>query len=195
MQRFVHTKNLQIWYQKCFIWVFLKLKFEKTIVMFEISLQFFKIQIFMQNKRNFKCGTKNTLFGYFGAVTSTLEFVKNVFWVITVNFGIGSAFSKVPGPGPGPLCKVCSLYCLLEIMNKVRNKTNVQFYKSVKEFLEITQISYSKIYLQLLFIKLKKNYFLFFNFLFFLFSLDSICFCGACGIWLYLSWFINDEGQ
>ena len=79
MQRFVQTKNLQIWYQKCFIWVFLKLKFEKTIVMFEISLQFFKIQIFMQNKRNFKYGTNNTLFGLFGAVTSTLEFVKNVF--------------------------------------------------------------------------------------------------------------------
>ena len=42
---------------------------------------------------------------------STLEFIKNH----TMNFGIGSAFSKGPGstfsegpgPGPGPLYKVC----------------------------------------------------------------------------------------
>ena len=33
----------------------------------------------MQNEINFKYGTKNTLFGYFGAVISTLEFVKNTF--------------------------------------------------------------------------------------------------------------------
>ena len=58
----------------------LKLKFEKTIVIFEISiLQFLKIQIYMQNEINFKYGTKNALFGYFGAVISTLEFVKNKF--------------------------------------------------------------------------------------------------------------------
>ena len=46
---------------------------------------------------------------------STLESVKNEFLTYTVNFGIGStfckvlgsAFSQVPGPGPGPLYKVC----------------------------------------------------------------------------------------
>ena len=46
---------------------------------------------------------------------STLEFVKNESLTQTVDFGIGSAFSKGPGsafsgdsgPGPGPLYKVC----------------------------------------------------------------------------------------
>ena len=58
----------------------LKLKFEKSIVIFEMSiLQFLKIQIYMENEINFKYGTKNALFGYFGAVISTLEFVKNKF--------------------------------------------------------------------------------------------------------------------
>ena len=74
------------------------------------------------SKHKYSCKTKETsnmgpkilYLGILGAVTSTLKFVKNVFWVITVNFGIGSAFSKVPSPGPSPLCKVCSLYCLLE---------------------------------------------------------------------------------
>ena len=36
----------------------------------------------MQNEINFKYGTKNALFGYFGAVISTLEFVKNKFQAI-----------------------------------------------------------------------------------------------------------------
>ena len=39
--------------------------------------------------------------------TSTLKFVWNESLNRTVNFGIGSAFSKEPGAGPGPLCKVC----------------------------------------------------------------------------------------
>ena len=48
---------------------------------------------------------------------STLKFIKNEFLTHTMNFGIGSAFSKCPGstfsegpgpgPGPGPLYKVC----------------------------------------------------------------------------------------
>ena len=46
---------------------------------------------------------------------STLKFVINESLTHTVNFGIGSAFSKGPGsafsegpgPGPGPLYKVC----------------------------------------------------------------------------------------
>ena len=46
---------------------------------------------------------------------NTLQFVKNESLTHTVNFGIGSAFSKGPGsafsedsgPGPGPLYKVC----------------------------------------------------------------------------------------
>ena len=49
---------------------------------------------------------------------STLEFVKNESLTYTVNFGIGSAFSKGSGsafsegpvPGPGPLYKVCRFY-------------------------------------------------------------------------------------
>ena len=46
---------------------------------------------------------------------STLEFVKHEHLIHTINFGIGSTFSKVPGSafsegpglGPGPLYKVC----------------------------------------------------------------------------------------
>ena len=47
---------------------------------------------------------------------SALEFVKNESLTYTVNFGIGSAFSKgsrsafSEGPGPGPLYKVCRFY-------------------------------------------------------------------------------------
>ena len=49
---------------------------------------------------------------------STLEFVKNESLIYTVNFGIGSGFSKDsgsafsegPSPGPGPLYKVCRFY-------------------------------------------------------------------------------------
>ena len=48
---------------------------------------------------------------------STLEFVKYESLTHTVNFAIGSAFFKVPGPafcegpglGPGRLYKVCSI--------------------------------------------------------------------------------------
>ena len=44
---------------------------------------------------------------------STLEFVKYESLTHTMNFGIGSAFSKGPGSafseGPGPLYKVCRL--------------------------------------------------------------------------------------
>ena len=68
-------------------------------------------------------GTKNDLFGISGLdfcynivifEINTLEFVKVEFLTHRVNFCIGSAFSKgpvftfseIPGPGPGPLCKV-----------------------------------------------------------------------------------------
>ena len=71
-----------------------------------------------------KFGTKNALFGYFWArilkncchiEISTLTFVKDESLTHTINFGIGSTFSKCLGssfseglgPGPGPLCKVC----------------------------------------------------------------------------------------
>ena len=37
----------------------------------------------------------------------TLESVKNKFLKERVNFGLGSAFSKGPGLGPGSLYKVC----------------------------------------------------------------------------------------
>ena len=65
-----------------------------------------------------------SLFGYFWTVIWTnycifeigsLEFIKNEFSTDTVNFDIGTAFSKGPGslfsedpgPGPGPFYKVC----------------------------------------------------------------------------------------
>ena len=72
-----------------------------------------------------KFGTKNALFGYFCTriskklivifEISTLKFVIIESLTHTVNYGIGSAFSKGPGSafsesrgsGPGPLYKVC----------------------------------------------------------------------------------------
>ena len=68
-------------------------------------------------------GTKNVLFGISGLdfcynivifEINTFEFVKVEFLTHRVNSCIGSAFSKgpvftfseIPGPGPGPLCKV-----------------------------------------------------------------------------------------
>ena len=49
---------------------------------------------------------------------TTFKFVKNEFLTHTLNFGIGSAFSKGPGsafaecsgPGPSPLYKVCPYF-------------------------------------------------------------------------------------
>ena len=41
------------------------------------------------------------------AIISTLDFFKNESLTHTVNFCIGSAFSKGPGLGPRPLYKVC----------------------------------------------------------------------------------------
>ena len=71
-------------------------------------------------------GTENALFGYSWTrilknyvifEINTLEFVKIEVLTHTVNFCIGSlfskgsvsAFSEGPGPGPDSLCKVCSL--------------------------------------------------------------------------------------
>ena len=62
-----------------------------------------------------KFGTKNALFGYFWArIWKSYCRIWNQHFRIsqkplthTVNFGIGSAFSK--GPGPGPLYKLCPL--------------------------------------------------------------------------------------
>ena len=59
---------------------------------------------------------------------SALEFVKNEFFLThTVNFGIGttyskgtgSAFSEVPSPGLGPLYKVSQFYLYLSNKNKI----------------------------------------------------------------------------
>ena len=44
---------------------------------------------------------------------STLKFVQNESLTHTVNFGIESAFSKGPGPGPGLLYQVCRLLSLV----------------------------------------------------------------------------------
>ena len=48
---------------------------------------------------------------------STFKFIRNESLTHTVNFGIGSAFSKGPGPGPGLLCKVCPVHYLTETAN------------------------------------------------------------------------------
>ena len=61
-----------------------------------------------------KLRTKNAQFGYFWAgisniaifATNTIKFNKNEFLTYTVNFGVGSAFFKGPGPGPSPPYKV-----------------------------------------------------------------------------------------
>ena len=79
---------------------------------------------FWEEGKKPKFGTKNALFGCFQARNlkdychiwnSTVKFFKNEPLTCTVNFGIGSAFSKGPasafsegpGPGLGPLYKVC----------------------------------------------------------------------------------------
>ena len=82
-------------------------------------------------------GTKNVLFGYSWTrilknyvifEINTLEFVKIEVLTHTVNFCIGSLFSKgsvsafsegpgpAPGPGPDSLCKVCR-FCSLKEKN------------------------------------------------------------------------------
>ena len=104
------------------------LEFEKAIVTSEIStLEFLKNDVLTHKKQ--KClnlGPKIPNFGTFGlefgkafviSEISTLKFLKNESLTHTMNFGIRSAFSKGlgsgfsegPGPGLGPLCKVCHL--------------------------------------------------------------------------------------
>ena len=62
-----------------------------------------------------KLGTESGPFEYFWArilktivifEISTLKFVKNGSLTHTVNFDVGSAFSKGPGPDPSPIHKV-----------------------------------------------------------------------------------------
>ena len=79
-------------------------------------------------------GTKNAWFGYFRARTfkklwshlklapsnlSNVSFLRGLL-NDTVNFDIGSTFSKVPGStfweGPGPLYKVCHSYGITSLM-------------------------------------------------------------------------------
>ena len=72
-----------------------------------------------------KFGTKNALIGYFWA-----RILKNIvifeISIQTVNFSIGSTFSKGPGSafsegpglGPGPLYKVCLLLLLVTLQLK-----------------------------------------------------------------------------
>ena len=53
------TENALLGYVQAELW--------KTIALFEISsLEFTKMQNFVQNKKNFKYGTKNVLFGSLG---------------------------------------------------------------------------------------------------------------------------------
>ena len=78
-------------------------------------LQIFLIAKFCQKTKIPKFGTKNALLEYFWArilktivifEISTLKFVKNGSLTQTVNFDVGSAFSKGPGPDPSPIHKV-----------------------------------------------------------------------------------------
>ena len=104
---------------KCPIWVLLGQNLEKTIVIFET--EFVKTQSFMLKEKS-KFEANNALLGYFVLEfeanivifeISTLNFIKNKFLTIIVNFGIepnffkgpGRAFSK--GPVLGPIYKVC----------------------------------------------------------------------------------------
>ena len=76
-----------------------------------------------KSKRKNKFGTKNVLFGYFQKLLSYLKSAplilsRNQSLTQTVNFRVGSAFSRGPGsafsegpsPGPGPLYKVYPLF-------------------------------------------------------------------------------------
>ena len=116
--------------QKCVIWVFLDNNFKRTIVIFEIStLKVVCLRNFAKKQKRLNLGPKMPHLGIFGLEfektnvlfeISTLKFVKSEWLFHTVNFGIGSAFSKGPqsafseGPGPGlglvPLYKVCRLH-------------------------------------------------------------------------------------
>ena len=122
--------SLGIFDQKCVIWVFLDNNFKRTIVIFEIStLKVVYLQNFAKKQKCLNLGPKMPHLGIFGLEfekshvqfeISTLKFVKSEWLFHTVNFGIGSAFSKDPesvfseGPGSGlglvPLYKVCRLH-------------------------------------------------------------------------------------
>ena len=78
-----------------------------------------------------KFGTRSALFGYFWAwilYQRPRICQKRVFLTHTVNFGIGttyskgtgSAFSEVPSPGLGPLYKVSQFYLYLSNKNKIQ---------------------------------------------------------------------------
>ena len=100
-------------------------EFWKTIVIFEIStLKFVYLPNFARQQNYLNFGPKVPYLGIFGPEfwktivifeISTLKLVKSGSLTHTVNFDIGSAFSKGPesafseGPGPssGPLYKVC----------------------------------------------------------------------------------------
>ena len=90
-----------------------------------------------------KFGTNSDLFGYFwaGLFEKLLSYLKSapsnlskMSLIHTVNFGIGSAFSKGlgsafsegPGRGPGPLYKVCLLKELLCETRDVASNIPVQ---------------------------------------------------------------------
>ena len=115
-----------------------RVEFWKTIVVFEIStLKFVYLQNFVKKQKCLNLGPKMSYLGIFGIEfwktfvrfeIGALKFIKNEFVAHTVNFGIGSAFSKgsvsafSKGPVPGPLYKLCLLrlalhwFCLLLIV-------------------------------------------------------------------------------
>ena len=96
--------SLGIFDQKCVIWVFLDNNFKRTIVIFEIStLKVVYFQNFAKKQKCLNLGPKMPHLSIFGLEfektnvlfeISTLKFVKSEWLFHTVNFGIGSAFSK-----------------------------------------------------------------------------------------------------
>ena len=98
--------------------------FEETVVVFKIITKFVKMQSFTLKRKNINLVSKMSYLGIFRLefektiVTfeiSTHEFIKTEFLTKTINFGIGSVvskssgstFSEGPGPGLGPLHKLC----------------------------------------------------------------------------------------
>ena len=116
-----------MWDQKRLIWVLLGQNLKKILSYFKSGPSNFPICKISQKKKKKKIlnlGPNRPYLGTFGlefdkaivnSEISILEFLKNESLADTVNFGIGSAFSKVPvsvfsevsDPLPGPLYKVC----------------------------------------------------------------------------------------
>ena len=117
-------QNKEIWNQKYLSRVVLGQNLKKNYCrIWNQHLQICQNAKFHVKWKKIKFGTKIALFGFFWTGNwkktlaifeiSTLEFIKTQFLTITVNFGLGSTFSKSrgsissEGPGSGLLYNVC----------------------------------------------------------------------------------------